>query len=81
MPLYSTIKENYPKFFHLTENSWVIFTDDTSKDISTKIKDKFYYEHLHCDSFLVHKLDDGKDYEGFTAKSFYEFLKENRKEE
>ena len=81
MPLYKTIKENYPKYFHLTENSWVIFTDDTAKEISAKIKDKFYYEHFNCDTFLVHKLDDSKDYEGFTATSFYDFLIENRNKE
>lgn len=78
MPLYTTIKENYPKWFHLTENSWVIFTDDTAKEISAKIKDKFYYENYRCDTFFVHKLDNTNDYEGYITTSFYDFLKENK---
>ena len=81
MPLYITIKENYPKYFHLTENCWIIFTDDTSKEISAKIKDKFFYEDYCCDTFFVHKLDNSYDYEGFITTSVYGFLKENRNKE
>ena len=80
--LYQAIKVNYPKWFHLTENSWVIFTDDSAKEISQKIKNEFYYENLYCDSFTVHKLDDSEGCcEGYAAKSFWEFLKENRNKE
>ena len=43
--LYQAIKVNYPKWFHLTENSWVIFTDYSAKEISQKIKNEFYYEN------------------------------------
>lgn len=79
--LYSAIKTNYPKYFHVVENSWVIFTDDTAKEIFDKIKDGFYLsEDGKCaDTYVILKLDEGTDSEGLCAKSFWEFMRDETK--
>ena len=78
--LYHTIKENYPTNWHLTESSWILFPEngDDAKAIAAKLKDKFVFKDRHCDTFSVFKLDADYDYDGLTAKSFWEFLKENK---
>ena len=75
--LYCTIKENYPKNWHLTENSWILFSEngDNAKDIVARLKSKFVLKDPHCDTFSVFKIDG--DYDGVAAKPFWAFLKEN----
>ena len=77
--LYNTIKEEYPLNWHLTENSWILFSEngDDGKAIAAKLKDKFVFEDYHCDTFCVFKLDTSYDCDGMAAKSFWKFLKEN----
>lgn len=78
--LYRAIKENYPIYFHLTEGSWVVFTEESANDIRKKIHDKFVYESP-SDSYAVLKLDDGNDYSGYTVHSFWGFLKNDKEKE
>lgn len=75
-PLFDVLKGKYPNNFHLTETSWIIFTEDSAADIAKSIHDKFVYDRL-ADSYVVFKLAEGKDYCGFTVKSFWLFLKDN----
>ena len=74
MALYSAIKANFPEWKHVTENTWLIKTDKTAKEISEAIHDKFSYKPL-SDSYLIAEVNKN-NMEGFIPNKAWDWIKD-----
>ena len=79
MEFYNAIKNNVGDYRHIMECAWIVKTDKTAKEIRDILIPYMTFKDRSCDMLFVGEL--GKDMDGMIAKSYWEFMKDDDKED
>lgn len=79
-PLYESIKVNFPDWKHVNENTWLIKTDKTAKEIAKAIHENFSWDFPSADSYFIAEVNVN-NIEGFIPTSAWDWIKELRNNE
>ena len=74
MPLYGAIKVNFPEWKHVTENTWLLRTEKTAKEIFAAISSGFSLKPF-SDSYLIAEVNK-ENMEGFIPSSAWNWVKD-----
>ena len=79
MDFYDAIKENVEDYRHIMESAWIVKTDKTAKELRDALMPFMTFKDHCCDFLFVGELGD--DCDGMIAKSYWEFFKDDSKED
>lgn len=79
MDFYNAIKTNVEDYRHIMECAWIVKTDKTAKELRDLLMPHMTFKDRCCDFLFVGEL--GKDVDGMIAKSYWEFMKDDDKED
>lgn len=79
MPFYDAIKSNWPEYRHIMENSWIIKSEMTAKEIYKVINPFLHLVDMNCDTIFIAEIND-ENVEGMLGQSHWKFISHERNE-
>ena len=80
MDFYAEIKKCCEKHWHVLEETWVVYSELTAKELTEKLRTHMYTSVTEGgiytgDKLVIMELADGNNFDGFATKKFWDFLK------